>query len=40
VWQWKGGTVNGAVTAAFRDLYPLPASELIANPKLKQNTGY
>ncbi|MHB0964132.1 MAG: RagB/SusD family nutrient uptake outer membrane protein [Gemmatimonadaceae bacterium] len=40
IWQWKGGTVNGAVTAAFRDLYPLPASELIANPKLKQNTGY
>jgi hypothetical protein len=40
VWQWKGGTVNGAVTAAFRDVYPLPASELIANPKLKQNTGY
>ena len=40
VWQWKGNTVAGRVTEAFRDLYPLPASELTANPKLKQNTGY
>jgi len=40
VWQWKGGTAAGKVTESFRDLYPLPASELIANPKLKQNTGY
>ena len=40
VWQWKGNTLAGRVTEAFRDLYPLPASELVANPKLKQNTGY
>ena len=40
IWAWKGGVVGGKVTEAFRDLYPLPASELIANPKLKQNTGY
>ena len=40
VWQWKGGIVGGKVTEAFRDLYPLPASELVANPKLKQNPGY
>lgn len=40
VWQWKGGIAAGKVTEAFRDLYPLPASELIANPKLKQNPGY
>jgi starch-binding outer membrane protein, SusD/RagB family len=39
-WQWKGNTLNGKVTEAFRDLYPLPGSELTANPKLKQNTGY
>ena len=39
VWQWKGGTAAARVTEAFRDLYPLPASELIANPKLKQNPG-
>ena len=40
VWQFKGGIAAGKVTEAFRDLYPLPASELIANPKLKQNAGY
>ena len=40
VWTFKGGTAAGGTTAAFRDLYPLPASELIANKKLTQNTGY
>ena len=39
-WSWKGGTASGKATEGFRDLYPLPASELIANTKLKQNTGY
>ncbi|MEO6731393.1 MAG: RagB/SusD family nutrient uptake outer membrane protein [Ferruginibacter sp.] len=29
-----------AVTPAFRGLLPIPAAELGANPKLKQNTGY
>jgi len=40
VWTFKGGAAAGAGTQAFRDLYPLPASELIANKKLTQNTGY
>jgi hypothetical protein len=40
VWSWKGNVAAGKTTEAFRNLYPLPASELIANPKLKQNTGY
>lgn len=40
VWTFKGGTAAGATTQAFRDLYPLPASELIANKRLTQNTGY
>ncbi|MDB4909107.1 MAG: RagB/SusD protein [Gemmatimonadetes bacterium] len=40
IWQWKGGVPAGKVTEAFRNLYPLPASELIANPNLKQNPGY
>lgn len=40
LWTFKGGPAAGASTAAFRDLYPLPASELIANKKLTQNTGY
>ena len=40
VWAWKGGIRAGKVTEAFRDLYPLPASELLANPNLTQNSGY
>jgi hypothetical protein len=40
VWSWKGGTQAGKTTEVFRNLYPLPASELIANPNLKQNAGY
>ena len=39
-WQWKGNTLAGQPTESFRDLYPLPASEVIANPNLTQNTGY
>ncbi|MBX7119469.1 MAG: RagB/SusD family nutrient uptake outer membrane protein [Gemmatimonadaceae bacterium] len=40
LWTWKGNTSAGTGTQSFRDLYPLPASELIANRKLTQNTGY
>lgn len=40
IWAWKGNVAAGRVTDASRNLYPLPASELIANPNLKQNTGY
>lgn len=40
VWSWKGNVAAGKTTEAFRNVYPLPASEIIANPKLKQNTGY
>jgi hypothetical protein len=40
VWAWKGGVEAGRTTEAFRDLYPLPASELLANPNLEQNPGY
>ena len=40
IWSWKGGVQAGTSTDAFRDLYPLPASELVANPNLKQNPGY
>jgi starch-binding outer membrane protein, SusD/RagB family len=39
-WAWKGGIQQGRETAAFRNLYPLPASELLANPNLTQNPGY
>jgi hypothetical protein len=40
VWQWKGNVKAGTTTGAFRDLYPIPASELGANPNLTQNAGY
>jgi hypothetical protein len=40
VWAWKGGAAAGTATETFRDLYPIPASELSANPNLTQNPGY
>ena len=40
IWSWKGGVQAGRATETFRDLYPLPANELVANPNLKQNPGY
>jgi len=40
VWQWKGNVKAGTTTAAYHDLYPIPSSELGANPNLKQNAGY
>jgi len=40
LWAWKGGQQAGISTDGFRDLYPLPANELVANPNLTQNPGY
>lgn len=40
IWSWKGNVAAGRTTEPFRDLYPLPASELLANPSLTQNPGY
>jgi hypothetical protein len=40
LWAWKNGVPGGAALATGRDLYPLPANELIANPNLQQNPGY
>lgn len=40
LWPWKGGVSSGTGVAAFRKLFPLPSSDLNANPNLKQNTGY
>jgi hypothetical protein len=34
-WQWKGGSINGSSTASFRDLMPIPARNIQANPTLK-----
>jgi len=40
VWPWKGGSENGISTDAKYNLFPLPSSDLSANPNLKQNIGY
>lgn len=40
LWTAKGAAVTGIATPAFRDLYPLPENEIVANPNLKQNPGY
>ena len=40
IWEWKGGTRAGTATQPFRNLYPIPAAELTANPRITQNTGY
>jgi starch-binding outer membrane protein, SusD/RagB family len=40
LWAWKGGVAVGQATDGHLNLYPLPESELIANPNLKQNPGY
>jgi hypothetical protein len=40
LWPWKGGVKNGTGVASTRKIYPIPDSEIAANPNLKQNTGY
>lgn len=40
IWPWKGGVQAGKTTEAYRNILPIPASEILANPKLKQNQGY
>ncbi|MEO1435540.1 MAG: RagB/SusD family nutrient uptake outer membrane protein [Bacteroidota bacterium] len=40
VWPWKGGVAEGQTTGAFRNLFPIPSTELLANPNLSQNPEY
>ncbi|MGB7786666.1 MAG: RagB/SusD family nutrient uptake outer membrane protein [Salinimicrobium sp.] len=40
VWAWKGDVPQGATTQSFRNLYPIPASDLGVNTNLEQNQGY
>ena len=39
-WSWKGGSANGIAIDATRDVFPIPAASLAANPNLTQNPGY
>lgn len=40
LWQWKGGVKNGMAVGNHMNLFPLPATDIMANPNLKQNDGY
>lgn len=40
LWPFKGGVRNGQGFYEYLELFPLPADDLLANDKLKQNPGY
>lgn len=40
IWPWKGNVAGGTTTGAFRDLFPIPSTDITANPNLTQNPGY
>lgn len=40
VWEWKGGVRNGRSVSSHFNLYPIPSSDIMANPNLKQNPNY
>lgn len=40
VWPWKGGVAEGTSTPSFRNILPIPSTDLNANPNLTQNPGY
>lgn len=40
VWPWKGRVMEGVSTSPIYNVFPIPASDMTANPNLKQNTGY
>jgi hypothetical protein len=40
LWAWKGGVINGKAVDGRYKLFPIPVSEILSNPNLKQNQGY
>ena len=40
VWQWKGNVMEGTQVESFRNIFPIPAADIGANPNLQQNPGY
>ena len=40
VWDWKGGTMNGAPVASHYNVFPVPVSDLNNNPNMSQNPNY
>jgi len=40
LWPWKGGVRDGRGVEPWRRIYPIPLSDIISNPNLKQNPNY
>ncbi|MCP9766490.1 RagB/SusD family nutrient uptake outer membrane protein [Lacihabitans sp. LS3-19] len=40
LWPWKGAVKDGKAVPEYLNLFPIPSSDIVANPNLKQNTGY
>jgi starch-binding outer membrane protein, SusD/RagB family len=40
LWPWKGGVQGGRGVDPKYNIFPIPATDIIANPNLAQNTGY
>ena len=40
LWPWKGGVPEGRSTDLKFNIFPIPSSDLAANPNLQQNDGY
>ena len=39
-WDWKGGEAAGKDFEAYKNIYPIPLTQLQSNSNLKQNPGY
>jgi len=39
-WEFKNGTYPGSAVPKYRELFPIPASDIGVNPNLVQNPGY
>ena len=40
LWEWKGGVREGRAVSNHFNLFPIPDSDINANPNLRQNPGY
>ncbi len=40
LWQWKGNVKDGKAVDSYRNLFPIPDSDRLANSLLEQNDGY
>jgi hypothetical protein len=40
LWEWKGGVQAGLSTDSHFNIYPIPSTDMGANPNLVQNPGY